>query len=115
MERTAKGKTRRPAAGIQFSPSFYGRISISSISFSFLHSTVSAAAANANNLKPSAHPQYLAYHTELQIRRRIFSSSSGKKSSWIKRITKETENMVSWAGLHKNYGVYGVDHLTPII
>lgn len=45
----------------------------------------------------------------------FFSSSSGKKSSWIKRITKETENMVSWAGLHKNYGVYGVDHLTPII
>ena len=80
MERTAKGKTRRPAARIQFSPSFYGRISISSISFSFLHSTVSAAAANANNLKPSAHPQYLAYHTELQIRRRIFSSSSGKKA-----------------------------------
>ena len=28
---------------------------------------------------------------------------------------EETENMVSWAGLHKNYGVYGVDHLTPII
>lgn len=24
-----------------------------------------------------------------------------EKSSWIKRITKETENMVSWAGLHK--------------
>ncbi|WP_290492072.1 MULTISPECIES: hypothetical protein, partial [unclassified Akkermansia] len=63
-----KGESSGPTAEIEFSPSSYGKLSISSINLRFLYFTVIATTTNANNLKSTAHLQYLTYYTGLQIR-----------------------------------------------